>query len=255
MSEKKLLEEQVVRRFMKLANINESVSEGFVKENMMPAPEEQGQMDEVDDLVDMEGGEEEGGGDKEELFKKVAQAVADAMGVDASIEGGEGGDDLEMGDEEEPDADNMGGPSDDDEDNAEDDEEEMDDEEDSEEDEEELEESEDKEEEVEEVEEGMEAEEQAELEEQIAETVLNRVKARLLKEAQEAKDNMSNIKKKKLAKGKKMEEASKGKKPSTGKAASMNWGLKGNKGVANVAKSKAKKGNLTPAKKSSKHMR
>ena len=282
MSKKKLLEEQVVRRFMKLANID-SLSEGFIKENKKVIKENMGmeppmapeQMDEVDELVDddaMDMGGESGGGN-EELFKKVAQAIADAMGVDAAIEGsgsagGEDMGDLEMSDSEheEPDEDNMGGPSDEDEDNM-GDEEGMEDEEESDEeesDEEELDEEANMEEldEESDKEEDEEEEEKEEMDEQIAEAVLRRVKARLLAEAKAAKEKgkkmeeVSKMKQKIAAKkaGKKMDEASKGGKGhSTGKASSVNWGVKGNKGVANVAKSKAKKGNLTPAKKSTKH--
>jgi len=245
MSDKKLLEEQVVRRFMRLANI-EQLSENFVQENM-PEPE-QAPMEEADELVDEPSMGGAGGEGNEELFKKIAQAVADAMGVDATVEGGDEGSDmpdLEMGGDEEEDMD-MGG-------------EEEEGEEDEEEGEEDEEEGDEEEGDEEELDEAKDEEEEGEMQEQIAEAVLTRVKARLLAEARMAKemeDKKSPMKKKVQAKkaGKKMEEASKGgKKHGTGKASSVNWGLKGSKGVGNVAKSSAKKGNLSPAKKSSKH--
>ena len=265
MSDKKLLEEQTIRRFMKLANID-GLADSFVQENSGVIKEgksgkgmerrevsmstekrgaySSGKMHEMQDeeenisaqmpmseeeLDSPEGMGGEGGGN-EELFKKVVGAVAEVMGVDASVEGDEGGmggdeedmiGDLEMGDEE---GEEEGG------------------------------------------EEGEEEEEEGEEEEEegkqaVAEAVLARVKARLIAEAKAAKmkgmkgmKGKGKIAAKKAAMGAKMEEAAKGS-HSTGKAAAMNFGIKGGgkKGVGNVAKSSAKKGNMTPAKKSSKH--
>ena len=137
---KKLLEEGSVRSFMKLANL-EPLAEEFVKENYGDLDElayareddDEEPMEELayarDDEPEM-GGEEgdepmdepmdepepdldaapAGGSENEEVFKDIVGRLADALGVEASIDGDEGegememppeGDDeLEMGDEE-----------------------------------------------------------------------------------------------------------------------------------------------------------
>lgn len=133
---KKLLEEGSVRSFMKLANL-EPLAEEFVKENYQELEEEEDEMEEGmyarDDEPEMggeEGGEPmddpmdepmdepepdldaapAGGSENEEVFKDIVGRLADALGVEASIDGDggegememppEGDDELEMGDEE-----------------------------------------------------------------------------------------------------------------------------------------------------------
>jgi hypothetical protein len=234
MSNKKLLSESEVRRFMALANIpslNESSHVVFDKERREKTTPKDRQMDESfpvpmgeeeelelgDELgggemdaggmeADPMGGDEMGGepemgaagGDMQDAFRKAVEALAQAFGVNASVEGGEGG-----ADHAEPDADQMGGPSDMGADNAgeEEDEEESEDEE-GEEDGEELDEAEEKDEkddldEAEEKDEKDELDEAEELDEdevsesrmstdELVETVLRRVTARLISEKKEA---------------------------------------------------------------------
>jgi len=311
MSDKKLLEEQTIRRFMKLAKI-EGLADGFVENNsgvikegkmerreVSMATEKRGEyskgamqemeseeeghmpsMEEEEELMGKGEHEEHGGGDMETLVHDMISALAGAAkkhGVEVDVEGGEGGE-HEMGGEEDLGDLEMGGH----EEHGEEHEEEK--EEGGEESEEEEQEEEEEGKEMDEAhhheeDEEEEEEEEESQEESIAEAVLNRVKARLIAEARAAKEKemkgkkgMSKIKAKK---GAKMEEkhgkggsglASQGgnkfKKGtgymeetaghSQGKASSKNWGVSG-KGVGNTAKSSAKKGNMTPAKKSSKH--
>ena len=201
-----------MRRLMTLANIpvlKESTlpfqqegwqgEEGMEDEEGAEAPvpgAEGGESDELDlDLGDeMGGGEAAPAGDMQAAFKKAVEALAQAFGVQASVEGGEGEED-----HSEPDADQMGGPSDMDADNAGDEEGEEDGEEDmdegmgSEQGEQELEESEDLE-EGEELDESEELDEKEEKEmdesrmstDELVETVLRRVTARLLSEKKDA---------------------------------------------------------------------
>jgi hypothetical protein len=236
MSNKKLLSESEVRRFMALANIpslNESSHVVFDKERREKTTPKDRQMDESfpvpmgeeeelelgDELggdemdaggmeADPMGGDEMGGepemgaaagGDMQEAFRKAVEALAQAFGVNASVEGGEGG-----ADHAEPDADQMGGPSDMDADNAgeEDGEGEEEGDEEGEEDGEELDEAEEKD-EKDDLDEAEEKEEKDELDEaegldedevsesrmstdELVETVLRRVTARLISEKKEA---------------------------------------------------------------------
>ena len=119
---KKLLEEGSVRSFMKLANL-EPLAEQFVQENYgdddmaegmysrddemyeeeMPedemAPEEEMPEDEMEMEPEMDAAPA-GGSENEEVFKDIVAQLADALGVEASIDGD---DDEEMPDEEMPD--------------------------------------------------------------------------------------------------------------------------------------------------------
>jgi len=98
---KKLLEEGSVRSFMKLANL-EPLAEQFVQENYMEGEEEgeepemeEPEMDaepEMDDDDEMEMEPEmdaapAGGSENEEVFKDIVAQLADALGVEASIDG------------------------------------------------------------------------------------------------------------------------------------------------------------------------
>ena len=128
---KKLLKEGTVRKFMKLANLssfsNNFVNEKYDKEEMGDLEEagfnagvglnfkrdeelEEGGMaykrddlyEEEDDEEGMDLGDEddEPMGDKEELFKRIVEAVADVLGVEVDLEDATGGDeDMDMGDE------------------------------------------------------------------------------------------------------------------------------------------------------------
>jgi len=129
---KKLLKEGTVRKFMKLANLssfsNNFVNEKYDKEEMGDLEEagfnagvglnfkrdeelEEGGMaykrddlyEEEDDEEGMDLGDEddEPMGDKEELFKRIVEAVADVLGVEVDLEDATGGDeDMDMGDED-----------------------------------------------------------------------------------------------------------------------------------------------------------
>ena len=122
---KKLLEEGSVRSFMKLANL-EPLAEQFVQENYMEGEEEddmaEGMYSRDDDEMmgeeemdapepemdapepEMDAPEPEmdaapaGGAENEEVFKNIVSQLADALGVEASIDGDEG--EMEMGDED-----------------------------------------------------------------------------------------------------------------------------------------------------------
>ena len=104
---KKLLEEGSVRSFMKLANL-EPLAEEFVKENYMEGEEEGEPMDDEPEMdapePEMDAPEPEmdaapaGGAENEEVFKNIVSQLADALGVEASIDGDEG--EMEMGDDE-----------------------------------------------------------------------------------------------------------------------------------------------------------
>lgn len=144
MSDKKLLTESEMRRFMRLAAI-EPLFNGIVKENymedpaddseQMPVGDEAGAEDAAEEMPETapeaEEGGEEGGADLDSLeseFKQEIEALLDSpkyaelkSSGRVSLESGEEGDEVEVGgddeEHEEPDADNMGGPSDEDEDN------------------------------------------------------------------------------------------------------------------------------------------
>ena len=114
---KKLLEEGSVRSFMKLANL-EPLAEQFVQEKYADEeekPMEEGdepEMDDADDEMEMEPEMDDAAdememepemdaapaGDNEEVFRTVVDAVANALGVEVSMDGDEGG--MEMGDDE-----------------------------------------------------------------------------------------------------------------------------------------------------------
>ena len=108
---KKLLEEGSVRSFMKLANL-EPLAEEFVKENYMEGEEEEmgdepemdaePEMDDADDEMEMEPEMDAApAGDNEEVFRTVVDAVANALGVEVSMDGDEGGMEMDDADDEE----------------------------------------------------------------------------------------------------------------------------------------------------------
>ena len=123
MSNKKLLTESEIRRFMKLANIpaiGETLKEnvgGYApphdgdREGALPPPQEEAVMEAGDEMPELEAGEEEapaGGGELEGFVHAVLSAIAEKakeMGVEVDVEGGEG---AAAGGEEMPDLD-MGG--------------------------------------------------------------------------------------------------------------------------------------------------
>lgn len=234
MSDKKqLLTESEIRRFMKLANIPAIGKEEVVSERMgmnqipedprreaMGSPQEEGMMGEED--MDMGAGAEAGdemmdvgdlageaGGDKEAKFQEIVNMLADLIGVDVEVEAGEGEEAPEMGGEEAgeekaPEAPKMGG-EEAGEEAGEEEEEEGDEEEMQEgkhEEEEELDEAkkEEKEEEEELDEKKEEEDEGKKLDENLVNTILARVTARLIEEAKKKKAE----KKKKMTAAEKM---------------------------------------------------
>ena len=107
MARKKLLTEGEVRQFMKLANLG-ALSENYFTNNPLEEESEEeeihdleGDLDHEDHVADDEGDELdamdlEGDGDNEALLARVVQAVADELGVEVDVEGGEeGGEELE----------------------------------------------------------------------------------------------------------------------------------------------------------------
>jgi hypothetical protein len=240
MSKKVLLEEKATRRMMELAKLD-NYSEKFLSESMGYEEEEeeleeagehlsppadsrrpetghQEEMEEKEMEVDVDAGEGEEADEKEEMLKKVVQAVADALGVEIEVEGGEG---EEMGGHDMGDLDlDVGGEEagEEDEEDELDETSHMEEESEKEEEEEELDEvkhkkggkahEEESEEEEEEEAEEEELDETRLSEDDLVENVLKRVTARLIAEAKKSKEK---VKEKKDVK-KKMEAKKKAKK-------------------------------------------
>lgn len=129
--DKPLLSESITRRFMKLANVSNSLSENFVSDRYLSEEEEDMEMDmepaaemppededadPVGDDMDMGAPEPEMGGDMgepevEQLVSAIADAIQSVTGVAVDVEGGGGGEempagddmDMDMGDVDEPD--------------------------------------------------------------------------------------------------------------------------------------------------------
>jgi hypothetical protein len=209
MSKNKVLSENTIRRFQKLANIG-TLSENYMQEmhpgypaaQETPAQDEmEGQLPEQMDEEEVEVGLE-GGGDKEKLVRDLLKLVSQLSGVEMDVAGEEG----EAGEEE------MGGDAGDmmgaagaleaGEEEGEEDEEEGEEEEGGEEDE-GMNEAEELDEEKDEVEESASASEDS-----MVESIVRRVTARLLEEAKKGKKKMTAKQKmalKKAQKGKKGE--------------------------------------------------
>jgi len=116
--DKPLLSESVTRRFMKLANVSNSLSENFVSDRYLseeeeemdmgmdaPMPPEDEDADPVgDDAGMMDDAPDDMGGDMgepevEKLVSAIADAIQNVTGVAVDVEGGEGGEEMPAGDD------------------------------------------------------------------------------------------------------------------------------------------------------------